>query len=97
MDFLDLLESLLPKASQWDSIGLVLGLAAGELETIRADSNGVEQCLRKVLQKWYGRSPHPTWEEIIAALKSPLVGDPALAQKLEDKMANPGEIVSQIL
>ena len=102
VDFLDLLESLNPKAAKWETIGFLLGLGAGELETIRADSNGVEQCLRKVLQKWYDRSLYPTLHlgDVIAALRSPLVGDPALAQKLEAKqkgrMANQGEAIEVI-
>ena len=95
MDFCDLVVSLSPKAAKWDSIGLLLGLSADELETIRANHDTVEQRLRKVLQKWHDRTPHPTWEEVIAALKSPLVGDPALAEKLESKTGEVGLALAQ--
>ena len=68
MDFRDLLSSLLPKAARWDSLGIQLGLSPDELDIIRADSMGVEDCLRKMLKKWYDRTLDPTWQKIIAAL-----------------------------
>ena len=89
MDVLDLVERLLPKAAKWHSIGLVLHLTSDELDTIEADSSGVEECLKKVLYKWHDRNPHPTREDIIKALRSPLVADFALAKKLEDTMEYP--------
>ena len=95
MDFCDLLTSLLPKAARWNSIGIQLGLSPDELDTIRADSNDVQECLRKVLQKWYDRTPHPTWGQVITALRAPLLEEMKLAKELEHKMkisANQGEL-----
>ena len=91
MDLCDLVTSLSPKAAKWNSIGLQLGLSADELDIIETNHNTVEQRLVEVLKKWHGRTLHPTWEVVIAALKSPLVGDPALAEKLESKIVIPGE------
>ena len=51
MEFRDLLNSLLPKAAKWESLGLQLGLSPDELATIRANSEDVEECLRRVLTK----------------------------------------------
>ena len=46
--------------------------------TWKRASGDVEACLRKVLQKWY-----EAWEEIVAALKSPALGEIRLAEDLE--------------
>ena len=46
MNFRDLLNSLLPKAAKWNSIGIQLGLSTDELDTIRANCI-VEECLSK--------------------------------------------------
>ena len=96
---LEVLESLIPLASKWNSIGLMLGLSNGELDTIKADCGGAEECLKKVLQKLYDRTPHPTWEVVIAALRSPLMKESALAEKLEKQMvrleATPPETTPQ--
>ena len=95
MDFRDLLSSL-PKAASWNAIGIQLGLSTDELDIIRANSGDVEECLRKVLQKWYNMTPNPTWREVITALRSPLLGEMKLAKELEHKMvisANLGKCV----
>ena len=44
MEFLNLVESLLPKAAKWESLGLQLGLSPDELATIKANSEDVEEC-----------------------------------------------------
>lgn len=92
MKFYDLLNSLLPKASKWNLIGIQLELSPDELDIIKANNSGdVEMCLTKVLQKWYERSTNPTWEEIIAALKSPALCEIRLAEDLEQTRSRPGK------
>ena len=86
MDFCDLLNSLLPLAAKWKFIGIELGLSTGELGIIKADSNGVEECLSKVLQKWHDKTLNPTWREVITALRSPGLEEMRLAKDLEHKM-----------
>ena len=86
MDFRDLLNSLLPKAAKWNSIGIQLGLSTDELDTIRANCIDVEECLRKVLQKWHDKTLNPTWREVITALRSPSLEEMRLAKDLEHKM-----------
>ena len=86
MDFLDLLSNLLSKAASWNPIGIQLGLSPDELDIIRADSSDVQECLRKVLRRWYDRTPHPSWKEVVAALRAPLLGELKLAKELESKM-----------
>ena len=86
MEFRDLLTSLLPKAASWNPIGIQLGLSPDELDTIKADSCDVQECLRRVLRKWYDSTPNPTWREVITALRAPLLGEMKLAKELERKM-----------
>ena len=85
MEFLDLFNSLLPKAAKWESLGLQLGLSPDELATIKANSEDVEECLRRVLIKWFHRTVQPTWQEVAAALRSPGLEDHRLAVELEQK------------
>jgi hypothetical protein len=95
MEFLDLLTNLLSKAARWNSIGIQLGLSPDQVATIRADSSDVEECLRKILQKWYDMTPNPSWGQVITALRAPLLGEMKLAKELEQKMVislNPGEV-----
>ena len=89
MDFRDLLNSLFLKAAKWNSIGIQLGLSTDELDTIRANCIDVEECLRKVLQKWHDNTLNPTWREVITALRSPGVDEMRLAKDLEHKMVIP--------
>ena len=85
MKFLDLFNSLLPKAAKWESLGLQLGLSPDELATIKANSEDVEECLRRVLTKWFDRTVQPTWQEVVSALRSPGLEDHRLAMELEQK------------
>ncbi len=86
MKFRDLLNSLLPKAYRWELIGIQLGLDMDILEIIKADCPGdVVKCLTKALQKWFNRTPNPTWNEVIAALRTHALDEIQLAEELEQK------------
>ncbi len=88
MEFHDLLNSLLPKASRWELIGIQLGLDKDVLDTVRANSlGGVEECLTKALQKWYNSTPNPTWKEVLAALRTPALDEIRLVKELEQKFS----------
>lgn len=86
MEYRDLLNSLLPKAAQWNSLGIQLGLSPDELDIIRADSDGVEECLRKMLRKWYDKTLNPTWQVVVIALR--VLGEMRLAEELERSERN---------
>ena len=87
-DFDDVLVALHGKAAKWQAIGIALKLSADDLDIIKADSSGVEQCLIGALRKWHQRAhPRPTWRAVIEALKTSLVGEMALAKRLEERFA----------
>ena len=75
------MNSLLPKAAKWNSLGIQLGLSTDELDIIRANSMDVEECLRKVLQRWHDKTLNPTWQEIVTALKA--MDEARFAKELE--------------
>ena len=84
----DLLDALQEKAAKWSSIGVQLNLSPDELDTIRADSDGVVECLTGVLRKWQSKiDPQPTWKAVIEVLKAPALGEAVLARKLEERFA----------
>lgn len=85
MEFSELFTCLLPKAASWKSIGAVLGLSTEELSTIGAGSSDPEECLRRLLQEWYDRTPNSSWDQVITALGAPLLGEMELAMELEQK------------
>ncbi len=69
---------------KWNNIGLELGLTVDVLENIPSEQttdNG--ERLQEVLKKWL-RSPslNPSWESLAEALKSDIVGEEGLAQKI---------------
>ena len=87
-DLKDLLHALQDKAAKWSLIGIQLDLSPDQLDIIRADSDGVVECLRGVLRKWQSKTdPRPTWNTIIQALRSPAVGKTELARQLEERFA----------
>ena len=80
-------EKLFDVSNKWYNIGLQLLLNADTLDNIKSNcGSSTQDCLLEVLKKWLRRvNPYPTWKAIIDALKSIVVGEGNLAQKLEDE------------
>ena len=45
-------KALLPLASQWENIGILLGISSTVLNTIHVDVHSAENCLREMLSYW---------------------------------------------
>ena len=72
-------------ATKWLTIGLELQLSTRELNEIDADNTRVAQKCYEVFQQWRRRETRPfTWGTVIHVLKSPAVGEPALAERLRE-------------
>ena len=84
--FLTLLNSLHPKASKWELLGVAFGLNMDALAIIRANTMEVEIRLKRVLDEVYKTQPKFTWRDVIEALKQPMVSEDVLAQQLEDQL-----------
>ena len=65
-----LLEELLPLASNWENIGIFLGIDDGILLTIKVDEQKAQGKLREMLRAWLRQvdPTPPTWTAIIKAV-----------------------------
>ena len=87
-ELVDLLNDLHGKAVKWYDIGIQLHLSTEELDTIKYDSNDVNECFRNMLKKWRSKThPPPTWRALIAALKARAIDEQVLAEELEMKLS----------
>ena len=85
-DLKEVQDKLFGVSNKWYDIGLQLLLSANDLDSIEANSNSTQHCLREMLKRWLRRvNPHPTWKAVVDALKSVVVGEETLAQQLEDE------------
>lgn len=81
----DLLKELCSTASQWENIGIYLGMDSSNLDIIKAtEKSNSLNCLREMLKVWIRRiDPPPSWSAIAEAIE--LVGDESLANQLRTK------------
>ena len=69
--------------SKWKVIGLGLRVPPSDLEAM---SGSPLECLQSSLTKWLkGTDPPPTYEALVAVLRSRVVGEEKKAQELEEK------------
>ena len=65
------LKWLLPLASDWRNIGVLLDIEDPKLENIKRDEVGVQNCLRAMLSEWIKMvDPQPNWKNLVEALES---------------------------
>ena len=77
---------MLSAAAKWYDLGLELGLTADYLDTIKKANDDPQDCLRELLRHWLsGVDPQPSWKALVAALRSPAVNYPALANDIGQK------------
>ena len=83
----DVLQEL-PDFTEWERLGLKLGLSQRKLNVIEEDGRRIAKCLSKVIQEWLKRNHDeenygtPTWSNLVKAIK-PI--DKALAVQIEKK------------
>ena len=76
---------MLPLASEWENIGLCLGLGNFE-DLINASPRTEASYLRETLKLWLSRvDPPPTWEELAKAVEP---FDPSIAAKVKSSSLN---------
>ena len=59
---------LLPLASEWKSIGTLLGLPEHRLRQINSDEEGVNNRLREMVSQWLKQVHLPTWNDLADAV-----------------------------
>ena len=80
-----LLGSLESIQAKWYNFGLQLRVDVGQLDAIAVQYSNPLDCLRETLKQWLKTSLNCTWECIVDALGSSIVGANALALELERK------------
>ncbi len=81
-DLVVVFRELIEICSEWENIGLELQLSPG---AIKGPYKGHRDCFRDMLKEWLNTSPDPSWQSLIRALRSPIVGKEPLARRLEGK------------
>ena len=80
--------------AKWRPIGLKLGLTPGTLDAIEQEKSKMSNRLEAVLLDWLRVTIGATCrEQLIDALRSALVREIQLAEKLELKYCSPGKLV----
>ena len=84
----------------WYFIGLMLRLCVDKLDCIKLEHHEPRSCMVAMVSTWLqGLDPQPTWDALIQALHSCVVGEDQLAQKLalELKTQQTGEKLTATL
>ena len=86
-----LLNELHPVYSNWYNIGLQLSIPDYVLECVKQMYLNPSELMREMLVRWFKMAidPRPSWEAVVAALRSPSVDAQHLAQQLESKYCTP--------
>ena len=79
----DLLVRELNKVSQWDVLGIYLGLEENEIEEIERDHHDTARRRIVMLGKWMEKDVNASWEKVIEALKA--MSQMRLASQLKEK------------
>ena len=77
-------QELTSVSEKWQCIGQELGVQQDSLDYISTDHSDLGDCLRKVLRERLQRCA-TTWKHIVAALRTPRIGESHLADHLEVK------------
>ena len=70
--------------SRWFMLGVELHVSHATLERIKLDYRQAQECQYHMLHAWIS-SGNATWSKLIAALRSPVLGNLQLAQEIEVK------------
>ena len=86
-----LLNALHPVRASWYKIGLELDIPHTELDCFERMYSDPTDLMCEMLKCWLKTAvdPHPTWEAIVAALRSPIVNEKNIAEQLESKYCVP--------
>ena len=94
---LDLLEELYPVCTSWYYIGLRLHVQHTTLDRFKQMYTDPLELMREMLKHWLKTAidPHPTWEAVVRALRSPLVNEKNVAEQLESRYCAPIQHVGE--
>ena len=74
------------KTNRWKEIALNLHISHTDIERIGIESESVQESFCKVFEKWWKEDKLPfVWSTMVDVLRSPVVGENALAGELDLK------------
>ena len=80
------MNALTPVTAQWQSFGIQLGVDPNKLKEFEDFTRNVKYYLSETLQIWLKQNdPPPTVQHLLDALRSPVLSNNTLANKLEKK------------
>ena len=85
MNLIDLLNELHDVTAQWYAFGIQLGVSTATLDTFKTAECYVQHYLSVVLKRWVRKDPPPKIQDIITALRKPVIENKRLASDLEEK------------
>ena len=94
-DLCMLAEELYSVRISWYSIGLELGIPRTSLDWFKQRYPYPSRLMAAMLEQWLVVSPDPTWEVIIAVLRSPSINERKVAAQLEAKYCTPVQHVTE--
>ena len=73
--------------ARWYNIGLQLGIPYNTLDCFKQMYSDPSDLMREMLKHWLQTAvkPHPSWEAVVAALRSHCVDEQLVAEQLESK------------
>ena len=82
--------------AKWYNVGLHLGVGIATLDAIKKQClSDPPDCLRETFMTWLQTCPSsPTWNNIVDALRSSIVGEARLAEDLEKKYCSTQDIAA---
>ena len=80
-----LMSELNSVASEWHRFGIQLGVDYHKLSQFEKYTQDVKFYLSKTLQLWFEQDPPPTVQDLLNALRSPVLNYCRLAGELEEK------------
>ena len=84
MNLIDLLNVLHEVTAQWYAFGIQLEVPTATLDTFQTADCCVQHYLSVVLKRWMGKHPPPKIQDIITALRKPVIQNKKLASELEE-------------
>ena len=92
-----LVNELHPIRASWYNIGLQLDIPHTTLDCFKQNYSDQKDLMHKMLKHWLDTlfDPPPTWEAVVAALKSPTMDMKKVADQLESKYCAPVHCVGE--
>ena len=87
-DLKELYEVLHPVRTRYYYIGLYIGVKSREILTIKAEHSRLDDRLREVLIARLKMTKALTWDDIVNALRSKMVGEPRVADRVLQRYGN---------